>query len=56
MENDLLETIHELWRVMGEESLIARFDRSRFLWTRGAVVRSVSYEPIEINTAMGQIV
>ena len=55
MENDLLETIHELWRMIVEESLIARLDRSLSLWERGAVVRGVSYEPIEIDTAMGQI-
>lgn len=56
MEKDLLETTHELWRMITGESLAAWFDRSLSLWIGGEVVPFVSYEPIGINTAMRQII
>ncbi len=56
MENDLLETIDELWRLIAGELSTAWFDQPLSIWARSEVVRSVSCESIGIDTAMGQIV
>lgn len=56
MENDPLETTHELWRMLTGESSTARLDQSLYMDKGGLIVHGFSSESIGIDTAMGQVV